>query len=60
MDVVRHIQTHLILCEMVVQGFKADDVSKYLKNSLECTQLEFTCSKLTIETQEQGVKYVQS
>ena len=23
-------------------------------------QLEFTCSKLTIETLEQGVKYVQS
>ena len=45
---------------MVVQGFKVAYVWKYLKNSLECTQLEFTCSKLTIETQEQGVKYVQS
>ena len=26
----------------------------------EQTQSEFTCSKLTIETLEQGVKYVQS
>ena len=54
------ISRHLILCEMVVQGFKVAYVWNYLNNSLECTQLEFTCSKLTIETQEQGVKYVQS
>ena len=26
----------------------------------QSTQSEFTCSKLTIETLEQGVKYVQS
>ena len=25
-----------------------------------CTQLTFTCSKLTTETLEKGVKYVQS
>ena len=31
--------------------------SKFLK---EDTHLTFTCSKLTIETLEQGVKYVQS
>ena len=29
-------------------------------NPLMHTQPEFTCSKLTIETLEQGVKYVQS
>ena len=27
---------------------------------IDCTQLVVTCSKLTIETLEQGVKYVQS
>ena len=30
------------------------------KVHLFCTQLAFTCSKLIIETLEQGVKYVQS
>ena len=30
------------------------------KETLEGTQLAFTCSKLTIETLEQGVKYVRS
>ena len=29
-------------------------------NKLSITQPAFTCSKLTIETLEQGVKYVQS
>ena len=26
----------------------------------DCTQLTFTCSKLKRETQEKGIKYVQS
>ena len=30
------------------------------KNSQKTTQPAFTCSKLTIETLEQGVKYIQS
>ena len=30
------------------------------KNSFTYTQSAFTCTKLTIETLEQGVKYVQS
>ena len=30
------------------------------KDALATTQPAITCSKLTIETQEQGVKYVQS
>ena len=38
---------------MVVQ--KLNGLSK-----LELSQPAFTCSKLTIETLEQGVKYVQS
>ena len=29
-------------------------------NSVESSQPAFTCSKLTIETLEEGVKYVQS
>ena len=35
---------------------------KYIKknHSKDKTQPAFTCSKLTIETLEQGVKYVQS
>ena len=28
--------------------------------AVDCSQPAFTCSKLTIETLEQGVKYVQS
>ena len=32
----------------------------FLKNILAVSQPAFTCSKLTIETLEQGVKYVQS
>ena len=41
-------------------------VKKVYKNvvtdttAVHITQLTFTCSKSTIETQEQGVKYVQS
>ena len=31
-----------------------------MKKTLHCSQQAFTCSKLTIETLEQGVKYVQS
>ena len=36
---------------------KEDD---WVINGEEVTQPAFTCSKLTIETLEQGVKYVQS
>ena len=32
---------------------------KYLQLERQGTQPAITCSKLTIETQEQGVKYVQ-
>ena len=31
-----------------------------MMNKIDFSQLTFTCSKLTIETVEQGVKYVQS
>ena len=31
-----------------------------LSKSVSCSQTEILCSKLTIETLEQGVKYVQS
>ena len=30
------------------------------RHNSACSQQAFTCSKLTIETLEQGVKYVQS
>ena len=32
----------------------------YKRNNVAITQPAITCSKLTIETLEQGVKYVQS
>ena len=39
----------------------AEDFSFYLSNLAEyLSQPAFTCSKLTIETLEQGAKYVQS
>ena len=34
-------------------------ISKYKIVGINCTQLAITCSKLTIETLEEGVKYVQ-
>ena len=36
------------------------DRNKWRRQNCLCTQPAFTCSKLTIETLEQGVKYVQS
>ena len=36
------------------------EASKKCENTLLQTQPAITCSKLTIETLEQGVKYVQS
>ena len=33
---------------------------QYTRNNMRTTQPAFTCSKLTIGTLEQGVKYVQS
>ena len=35
-------------------------VKEFTRESFEPSQPAFTCSKLTIETLEQGVKYVQS
>ena len=35
-------------------------ICEYAKKDKEASQPIFTCSKLTIETLEQGVKYVQS
>ena len=42
--------------------FLCSDTSKIKKKtcSFQDTQRAFTCSKLTIETLEQGLKYVQS
>ena len=45
--------------ELAKHRNKHKEVWKSLK-SLGITQPAFTCSKLTIETLEQGVKYVQS
>ena len=36
------------------------NTTKYFKFEKDTTQPAFTCSKLTMETLEQGVKYVQS
>ena len=36
------------------------DFEKLYRNPHQYTQPAFTCSKLTIETLQQGVKYVQS
>ena len=35
-------------------------IESYLNKFEKLTQLTFTCSKSTIETVEEGVKYVQS
>ena len=40
--------------------FEGTFADKYLIVLLMCTQSAFTCLKLTIETLEQSVKYVQS
>ena len=43
----------------VFRGYKKTSVMKWVNLNV-ATQPAFTCSKLTIETLEQGVKYVQS
>ena len=43
-----------------VVKFFYDVISIFFAVSQELSQPAFTCSKFTIETQEQGVKYVQS
>ena len=40
-------------------GYKKTSVMKWVNLNV-ATQPAFTCSKLTIETLEEGVKYVQS
>ena len=50
------IQMHFFQAFALIM-FVSKDV---LLNIRVLTQLSFTCSKLTIETVEQGVKYVQS
>ena len=45
--------------ESVFNKFEAIATLKYLAKR-EVTLITFTCSKLTIETLEKGVKYVQS
>ena len=40
--------------------FKLGIINDKSKKRLAAAQPEFTCSKLTIETLEQGMKYVQS
>ena len=45
----------------IISGNWNETISDHLpRQSHEITQSEITCSKLTIETLEQGVKYVQS
>ena len=44
----------------VIQIKKQISYKKKLSTNVYHSQLAFTCSKLTIETIEQGVKYVQS
>ena len=43
----------------IVSIFSAKKIL-YLRVNLRLTQPAFTCSKLTVETLKQGVKYVQS
>ena len=49
---------------MIFQLKKTDFIkhkkNQYIKKMSRITQPAFTCSKLTIETQKQGVKYAQS
>ena len=47
-------QTEIMCCETA-----ADDYRKQVRHRCLTSQWAFTCSKLTIEILEQGVKYIQ-
>ena len=58
---VTHVTMPMILPIVInVQAFLSKAVWGITKSKLHRTQSAFTCSKLTIETLEQGVKHVQS
>ena len=44
----------------LLKGFHCIDHELLIAKLYECFQPAFNCSKLTIETLEQGVKYVQN
>ena len=48
------------VCKRVLSSLSSIDIVRDLKRSHEFSQPAITCSKLTIETLELGVKYVQS
>ena len=48
------------ISQFVVSIFLFQDSVKLSIDSTKAAQSAFTCSKLTIKTVEQGVKYVQS
>ena len=49
-----HLYSHVLLKD------KKNNMLRFAQSSSEHSQSAFICSKLTIETLEQGVKYVQS
>ena len=63
----QHFNQLKVSNDLELEGIKASEghlreINEQLKIDLQryVTQPEFTCSKLTIETLEQGEKYVQS
>ena len=52
--------TVIKVCKRVLSSLSSIDIVRDLKRSQEFSQPAITCSKLTIETLELGVKYVQS
>ena len=58
----RKIPGYYLISFVSINGFPVNKYLTKLTNNVHecCSQWAFTCSKLTIETLEQGVKYVQS
>ena len=54
------MQPVIKFCKRVLRSLSSIDIVCDLKRSHKFSQPAITCSKLTIETLEQGVKYVQS
>ena len=50
-----------LCCKQVIEVIKHSNYTlHFTRSTVQATQLVITCSKSTIETLEQGVKYVQS
>ena len=55
-----HVKSNTGRPAFFIETGRATFYSIFTQITLACTQSAFTCSKLTIETLEQGVKYVRN